>query len=72
MTFIQSCCFEYLPLIPQTDQRIMRLLVVFFQSYSSSIQISHEVPGLGDISDGLKDQLLVQLIFQKTFQIPEA
>ena len=50
----------------------MRLLVVFFQSYSSSIQISHEVPGLGDISDGLKDQILVQLIFQKTFQIPEA
>jgi hypothetical protein len=72
MTFIQSCCFEYLPLIPQTDQRIMRLLVVSFQSYRSSIQISHEVPGLGDIVDGLKDQLLGQLIFQKTFQIPEA
>jgi len=46
--------------------------VVFFQSYNSSIQISHEVPDQGDIADGLKYQLLVQLIFQKTFQIPEA
>jgi hypothetical protein len=50
----------------------MRLLAVFFQSYNGSIQISHEVSGLGDIADGLKDQLLVLLIFQKTFQIPEA